>query len=139
MMTLFWFMLGTALIFTISRYFESNKLFWLLYLSFVMGFAGTKMYIDMTGDGQQNNVSSVQVNPTQMPVSSISMPHNTAYVDPKATVVVTAQKSVSKDNPVLNKAEVILHKVLGRTRDQPISSNNIPRKLQIPIEFFDTS
>ena len=138
-MTLFWFMLGTALIFTISRYFESNKLFWLLYLSFVMGFAGTKMYIDATADGQQNNVSSVQVSPTQAPTSSISMPHNTAYVDPKAIIVVTAQKSVSQDYPVLSKADVVLHKVLGRTRDQPTSSNDIPRKLQIPIEFFDTS
>lgn len=38
-MTLFWFMLGLALVIGIARYNESNKLFWALFCSLLVGIA----------------------------------------------------------------------------------------------------
>lgn len=64
-MTLLTFIIGMLIILGIARYNESNKLFWILFVSYVLGFAGTKMLIDAFSDKQQNEVSLNQAYPTQ--------------------------------------------------------------------------
>lgn len=64
-MILLMFLLGIALIFSISRYNESNKLFWTLFTAFVLGFTGAKVYNDLTSENKQSKVELKQVQPTQ--------------------------------------------------------------------------
>ena len=63
-MTLFLFFLGLAIITLIARYNESNKLFWALFTSFVLFFAGTKLVIDNLPKDESKNTFE-QVQPTQ--------------------------------------------------------------------------
>lgn len=121
-MILLWFILGVALIFGIARYNESNKLFWTLLISFVMGFAGAKMINDVHfSNDEQSNDCLTQVCSTQMPMASLS---TTAYfitdAMPKASNVVTAHKSVSQGfTPATCETNVTLSEVFGGIRDQP--------------------
>lgn len=64
-MTLFMFILGILIILGIARYNESNKLFWVLFTCFTLGFAGTKLIIDAFDDKEKNEVSLNQAYPTQ--------------------------------------------------------------------------
>lgn len=50
-MALLWFLLGIAIIFCIGRYNESNKLFWVLLISFIGSFtAATVVYKTVKGN-----------------------------------------------------------------------------------------
>ena len=63
-MTLFLFILGLVLITLISRYNESNKLFWTLLTVYTLGFVGTKLiYDNFVADESKNTFEQVQ--PTQ--------------------------------------------------------------------------
>lgn len=64
-MTLLMFILGIAIILGIARYNESNKLFWILFTTFTLGFAGTKAIIDSFGGKEQSEKSLNQAYPTQ--------------------------------------------------------------------------
>lgn len=64
-MTLFVYLLGLLLILGIARYNESNKLFWILFTTFTLGFAGTKMLYDTFKDKKQDGVNLNQAYPTQ--------------------------------------------------------------------------
>lgn len=137
-MILLWFILGIALIFGISRYNESNKLFWTLLFAFVMGFAGTKMVLDSHPGDEQSNNSFTQVCPTQesIIVDASTVPFQ-AYVD-MTPMKVTASNPVSQDfAPVNNEVRVTLSKVFGRTRDQPLSTLTEPPERK--TGFFNTS
>lgn len=137
-MILLWFILGIALIFGISRYNESNKLFWTLLFAFVMGFAGTKMVLDSHSGDEQSNNSFTQVCPTQesIIVDASTVPFQ-AYVD-MTPMKVTASNPVSQDfAPVNNEVRVTLSKVFGRTRDQPLSTLTEPPERK--TGFFNTS
>lgn len=120
-MILLWFILGIVLIFGIARYNESNKLFWTLLFAFVMGFAGTKMVLDVChGNEHQSNICFTQGNSTQ--VSAVTLSALSYYITSVTTnmdKVVTAQRPVSQSTTVLNESNVILSEVFGRTRDQP--------------------
>jgi hypothetical protein len=59
------FVLGIAIILGIARYNESNKLFWILFTTFTLGFAGTKAIIDSFGGKGQSEKSLNQAYPTQ--------------------------------------------------------------------------
>lgn len=116
-MVLLWFVLGIALIFGIARYNESNKLFWQLFLAFILGFSCTKM-IQQTGNVKQSNTALVQVCPTQMSdaYTWAIIAHNVLAKD---SSVVTAQTPVSQESPVLHESSIILNKTCGKVRDQP--------------------
>lgn len=120
-MILLWFLVGIALIFAIARYNESNKLFWTLLFSFVLGFTGTTMVLRTTGNNEQGNVNLTQVYSTQMPTKALStLLYYTASDDSYADSVVTAHQSVSQSyTPVDSEDNITLGKVSERTRDQP--------------------
>lgn len=120
-MILLWFILGIVLILGIARYNESNKLFWTLLFCFVMGFAGTKMILDIHhGNEQRSNDSLTVVYPTQ---KSIGMVATTLFQTSAnmMAVKVTASNSVGQDStPKTNKTNITPGKISKRTRDQPI-------------------
>lgn len=64
-MTALVFILGLLIILGISRYNESNKLFWTLLTSFVFCFAGTKIIVETFGEKGQSEKSLNQAYPTQ--------------------------------------------------------------------------
>lgn len=141
-MILLWFILGIALIFGIARYNESNKLFWTLLFAFVMGFAGTKMALDVHhGNEYQSNISLKQVNSTQAQMTTLStLSYYVTSCLSDANTVVTALKPVSQGiAPAKNETGVILSEVFGRTRDQPRLSLLKPPRTVLETRFFDTS
>lgn len=117
-MTTLWFLLGVALIFIIARYNESNKLFWILFLSFIMGFAGAKMLLDSTSSDEQSNGNLTQVCPTQVPFDGIA---TTLFITSAnlAASKVTDSNPVSQETPEQCETDITLSKVFGKTRDQP--------------------
>lgn len=136
-MILLWFVLGLLLIFGIARYNESNKLFWILLFSYVIGFAGAKMVIDVHQSNKQSNVSLTQVYPTQASVdvySPLKLFQVTSILTPKK---VTALKSVSQVvTPAASETLVTLSEVFGRTRDQPITTPTKPPELCLQKDFL---
>jgi hypothetical protein len=137
-MTVLWFILGIALIFGIARYNESNKLFWLLLFSFVMGFAGTKMIIDSHHGDEQSNGDLTQVYSTH--VSTATLNAATYYITSdvlKANNVVTAQHHVSQGlTPALSETNITLSEVFERTRDQPLLTLIKPPELCLQKDFL---
>ena len=129
-MTVLWFcvfMFGIAMIFSIARYNESNKLFWTLLLAYISGFAITKMLYDNTNGEEQSNTNLTQVCPTQMPTIVGVLPILQKVELKLESKKVTASNSVSKVyTPAMRETTVTLSQVFGRTRDQP-------------IDFFNTS
>ena len=59
------FLLGLLIIFGIARYNESNKLFWALFVSFVLSFAGTKIIVDTFSDDERSDTTLIQTPPMQ--------------------------------------------------------------------------
>lgn len=119
-MILLWFVLGMLLAFAIARYNKSNKLFWQLALSFVLGYALTVMYTRTFSERSSDNLT--QVCPTQVPVVTSG---NTLYLLTDAcdmtSVKVTAFEPVSQVyTPTECEGVAISSEVFGRTRDQPI-------------------
>ena len=64
-MILLWCLLATAIAFGIARYHQSNKLFWSLFTSFVIGIAGAAVYNKIV-TSEQSEIRSTQVLPTQV-------------------------------------------------------------------------
>ena len=63
-MILLWCLCGFTAAFCIGRYNQSNKLFWALFTSFVIGIAGAAVYNKDTHQNQ-SEVRTIQVYPTQ--------------------------------------------------------------------------
>lgn len=139
-MILLWFFVGILIIFAIARYNESNKLFWVFLLSYVMGFAGTKMVYDTFSGDKQSNDDLVQVSSTQ--VMSTALSTATYFItDNKVddNTMVTAFKPVSQGiSPTIHKVDVTLSEVFGRTRDQPQSAQIKPPEY-LETEVVNTS
>lgn len=92
-MALFWFICGILLICAISRYNESNKLFWTLMVSFVGAFTAASVIIAVCNDEHKENVVA-NVSPTQLYV-------NTTNTDALlATVFYNTTNDVAYDTPV---------------------------------------
>lgn len=119
-MILLWFTLGVLLVYGIARYNKSNKLFWQLTLSFILGYAATVMCTRTFGERSSKNLT--QVCPTQAPtMASGSIVYLLAGVDGLAPLKVTAFKPVSQVyTPEKCEKTAIPSEVFGRTRDQPI-------------------
>lgn len=128
-MILTWFLLGIILILLIARYNESNKLFWTLLFSFMVGYAGTTMIVKTFGDENKKDVKLTQVCSTQMPTTTFNMLsyYMTANMLPES-VAVTEQTFVGKNMPAMCESNIASSWVSRRTRDQPLI-----------VKFFDTS
>lgn len=64
-MTLLWCILGIMIALGIARYHQSNRLFWILAISFLIGIAGASIYNKMSYGGNQSKEQLTQVCPTQ--------------------------------------------------------------------------
>ena len=102
-MALFWFLLGIAIIFAIARYNESNRLFWVLCLSFVGSYMAASV-IQKTMYNTQNKKNLVQVQPTQVSIDAPSifmlvtgedLSETSAFANPVSKVYVPADKILS--------------------------------------------
>ena len=135
-MTVLWFILGIVLILGIARYNESNKLFWILLFSFIMGFAGTKMIIDHHGD-EQGDGNLTQVCSTYVPTTSMgACMYYIANNMPKVENVVTALQHAGQSSiPALSEIDATLSEVFGRTRDQPLLVLIQPPELCLRKDF----
>lgn len=137
MTNLLWFILGISLIFGIARYNESNKLFWTLLFAYTIGFAGTKMVLDIHHGDEQSNESLTQVYSTQESVIAVAatLPFTTA-IDMTSTKV-TASNPVSQGfTPVTTETKVTPSEVFGRTRDQPLLNITKPPELCLRKDFL---
>lgn len=65
MTTLFWCMSAIAIAILLSRYHQSNKLFWILFTSFLLGIAGVSVYGVMSKGSSNDKDKLTQVCPTQ--------------------------------------------------------------------------
>lgn len=122
-MTLLWTLFGIALALGIARYNQSNKLFWQLVLAFIVGYAGTVMYTRTFNSDEEGKKNLTQVYPTQVSKTTLG---STVYLlandlSLTAKKKVTASAPVSQDNtPEASEIDLILSKVFGKTRDQPM-------------------
>ena len=66
-MDLLWFFLGILIILCIGRYNESNKLFWVLLVSFVGSFAVATVVVKSSHSSKETKQRVTQVCPTQAP------------------------------------------------------------------------
>jgi uncharacterized membrane protein len=64
-MTLALFLLGLLIIFVISRYNESNKLFWSLLTCYIIGFSAGVLYHKYSKENKESDVELTQAYPTQ--------------------------------------------------------------------------
>lgn len=96
-MTLLWFLLGIILIFLISRYNESNRLFWILFASFVGAFTVASVVLNSTKHDTKSKVDLVQMCPMQAPSSTLSLTMPVTDVSDMVTEVVPATAPVGKD------------------------------------------
>jgi hypothetical protein len=64
-MTVLWLFLGMLVALGIARYNESNKLFWILFISFIGCFAGAKAIHDSLSENERSEKSLNQAYPTQ--------------------------------------------------------------------------
>lgn len=117
-MILLWFLLGIALIFGIAKYNESNKLFWTLLLSFIIGIAGAKVVLDTTKSNKVESGKSFQGNSTQISVENVAL--FSEYMPTTTDEVVTAQVSVGQSAIFEQNEELFTTSmILGKSRDQP--------------------
>lgn len=119
-MILLWFVLGILLALAIARYNRSQKLFWQLALSFVLGYALTVMCTRTFSERSSDNLT--QVCPTQVSVVTSGNTLCLLTDDCNMTSVkVTAFEPVSQVyTPDECEKIAIPSKVFGRTRDQPL-------------------
>ena len=96
-MTLLWFLLGVFTIFLISRYNESSKLFWTLFLCFIGGFTVASIALEKSKDGSKTEL--VGECPTQAQACVSTTLTNSFIVDDimLATEAVAAAVPVSQD------------------------------------------
>ena len=123
-MILFWFLIGIALILAISRYNEDDKLFWMLFISFIGAFASTVAVYKYISNKKQDKVEYVTSVPTQVLYAG---PHiYCVLADPGVSVTREAiSKPVSKEI-LNNNTDPFLSKIVGGIRDQP-------------FDYYDTS
>jgi len=116
MITLTLLVIGCGLAWAIARYNQSNKLFWILFTSFVFGIAGGSMYAKCNKN-YDNKEKVVKVIPTHEAI--------VATTAPSVTVVANAPESyelnrVSKDTTLPNTSS----SVSCLSEGNPITVNN---------------
>lgn len=95
-MALIWFLLGILSILGISRYNESNKLFWSLFIAFVGAFTVASIVIAIS-DREPEKVNLTQMYPTQSYVSTFNAQTLLADVSHDTTYEPIGSDTASKD------------------------------------------
>lgn len=117
-MTLLTFIIGLLIILGIARYNESDKLFWMLFVSYVGGFAATTAVCEYISSKNKDKVEVVSPTPTQVLYGGS---HRFCVLADPTNTVTNEEKSsdpVSKDS-VKTKQDFVLSKVCAPARDQP--------------------
>lgn len=118
-MILFWFLLGIALILAISRYNESDKLFWTLFISFIGAFGATTAVVKYLDSKERDKVEYVTSAPTQ----ALYAGSHTYCVLADSSVSAIREDSTSKSagkEMLDSTTSFISSKVSGGSRDQPV-------------------
>lgn len=128
-MILFWFFIGVLGVYLIARYNQSNKLFWILLLSFVGMFTVGTICAKANRIENRNKTFHTQVCPTQLKL--ITSSEGSFVTDDFSSSTVTSVKTcvpVSKDNTLAICVDsFVSSKICGEIRGQPLFS------------YFDTS
>lgn len=119
-MTLFWCLTAIAVALGIARYNQSNKLFWILTISFLIGIAGASVYHKMVvNNDDQDKVELTQVCPTQS-LQNIIVPVDFYPVPISTTTVRLEPVSASQVNtPEHSEHNFILSEWVIPTRTPP--------------------
>lgn len=137
-MVLFWFIVGIIVIIGISRYNESDALFWKLFLAFLLGFASCKVYMHIT-DSNQDKENLTQVYPTQ---ASKMIPGTAQFFlagNQSEITVAISKTPASKDcAPAQSEVNLIVGKIFGNARDRP-DYLFPPIRYMRNLCYFDTS
>lgn len=95
-MSLLSFLIGLFIIFCIGRYNESNKLFWILLISFISSFTIANVVIKATS-GKDKKIEKIScVSPTQAPASKSGLPLLADYATAGTQVLINTNPA-SKD------------------------------------------
>lgn len=128
MMTLLMFIIGILTIIGISRYNESDKLFWKLLVSFVGAYTAACIVGHIVSNNdEQDKVISMQSMPTQVLESAPCMYCTLADVSLSDTRAEKSANPVSKDKLYVSD-DSILSEVYVATRGGPLK-----------FDYFDTS
>lgn len=119
-MALFWlFVVITIVSIAAARYYEQEKLFWILWTSFTGAFAAGAIVRTAMENDQEQKIVVVESAPTQV---LESMPGTAAFrladISLSATRGEKSPKPVSKDS-TLNENDSLLSEVLSSARGQP--------------------
>nr|DAS39445.1 MAG TPA: hypothetical protein [Caudoviricetes sp.] len=141
-MTLFLFILGLVAIFCISRYNESNRLFWTLLVAYVSGFTAARI-ITESFEGNKDKVCKISVKSTQLS-NGLSKPLF-SVTDNSNDALEIIQNAVSKTNNIDILAYNVesLPKILNSSRllkpPNKISTRTTIRCPYKEIKYHDTS
>jgi hypothetical protein len=134
-MTLALFLFGIIIIAVISRYNESNKLFWSLLVAYLLSFSVGKLYINCSNK-EKSDVQLTQAYPTQgLVATSGTFAFLLADVMP-TTVVKETSKPVSKVNTPDYCEPIVTLSVCGVTHEQYLHILPNPPN---GVTFFDSS
>lgn len=86
-MILLWLTIAVVLAGLIARYNQSNKLFWILFTSFVVGISGGAMYQKYKAGTSRSKECCVQVQPTQASSVSVTNVTTDTCMIPTSTLV----------------------------------------------------
>lgn len=96
-MILLWLTLSVLLAALIARYNESNKLFWILFTSFVVGVAGGHLYMKATSTGHSKEccVKVLPMQGTPMSVANAIVTTDNGVLSTSTSVPEPASKDLS--------------------------------------------
>ena len=119
-MTLLWCLIAILVALGIARFNQSNKLFWILLISFLAGIAGAAVFEKLKStDGDQSKVKLTQVCPTQN-LQGIQGVTDLPYGDILVVAECHEPASVSQDNtPELCEPNFTLSKWIIPARTPP--------------------
>lgn len=114
-MVLLWVFVGLILAWFIARINQSNKLFWILFTSFMVGIAGGSVYHKVTEAQRKTSASDVyhtlSIHDTISKISSVTIDENVTTDTNVSTSVGNGEHQTT--------AEVTLSKCFIETRKQP--------------------
>lgn len=135
-MNLLWLATALLFIFMVSRYNESNKLFWTLFTAMMLGFAGHALVSELQPrDNNQDKESLIQMPPTQGSTLQLM-----SQMSPMAIVITPSGESVECPNFVSKGA-------FGSNETITCLSSSAPERILRPPQikylvshhYYDTS
>jgi hypothetical protein len=113
------FILGTILALGFARYNESNKLFWALFLSMTVGFAGATMLTSNGNNKQDDEKTHMQVCPMQAPTVASDVPCLLADAALEVNIDESLDPAGQVNAPAQRESKSVYSTIFGSARDQP--------------------